>query len=36
MLDPVLYWLLLLPATIPVFLLASYSAWLGWQLFINN
>jgi len=35
-LDPVTYYLLLVPALIPVFVFFSYFAWLGWQLFVNN
>jgi len=36
MLDPITYCLLLLPASLPVLLALYYTAWLGWQLFINN
>jgi len=34
--DPVLYYILVVPALVPVLILLSYCAWLGWQLFINN
>jgi len=36
MLDPFLYYLLLVPASIPVILVFLYISWLGWQLFVNN
>ena len=36
MLDPVTYYLLLIPASVPVFLFFTYWAWMGWQLFVNN
>lgn len=36
MLDPVTYYVLLVPATVPVILFFFFSAWMGWQLFVNN
>ena len=36
MLDPVTYYILLVPASIPVIFTFYYTAWLGWQLFVNN
>ena len=36
MLDPVSYYLLLVPAALPVVLVFCYTSWLGWQLFVNN
>lgn len=36
MLDPALYYLLLVPASLPVLLIFCYTSWLGWQMFVNN
>ena len=36
MLEPVTYYLLLVPAALPVVLVFCYTSWLGWQLFVNN
>ena len=36
MISPLLYYILLVPVSLPVLLLFCYTSWLGWQLFVNN
>lgn len=34
--ESLLYYILVVPASVPVIILLTYFSWLGWQMFTNN